>query len=93
MIYKIKIEPSAVEDLIIIRDFISKNDSEVKAVKFLNLLKEQIKNLEFMPLKYRKSYYHDDENIRDLIFKGYTVVFKIKKEIVYVLAIFRQKNY
>lgn len=37
-----------------------------------------------MPYKHRKSIYFDTKNIRDLIFKGYTIVYRInpdKKEI------------
>lgn len=30
-----------------------------------------------MPLKYKKSIYFNDENIRDLVFKGYVVPYKI----------------
>jgi hypothetical protein len=30
-----------------------------------------------MPYAYRKSIYFNDKNIRDLIFKGYTIVFRI----------------
>ncbi len=30
-----------------------------------------------MPYAYRKSIYFNDKNIRDLIFKGYTIVFLI----------------
>lgn len=30
-----------------------------------------------MPFKYRKSIYFNDNNIRDLIFKGYVVPYKI----------------
>jgi len=31
-----------------------------------------------MPYKHRKSIYYDDENIRDLVFKGYTIVYMIE---------------
>ncbi|GAB6044591.1 hypothetical protein JCM11957_01890 [Caminibacter profundus] len=29
---------------------------------------------------YRKSIYFDDENYRDLIHKGYTIIYKIEKD-------------
>ena len=38
---------------------------------------------------YRKSVYFDDENYRDLIHKGYTVVYKIEKERIIILDIFK----
>lgn len=33
-----------------------------------------------MPYKFRKSIYFDDENIRDYIFKGYTIPYSINED-------------
>jgi plasmid stabilization system protein ParE len=55
-----------------ILDFIAK-DSVNKAFNFLSGLDNKINNLANMPYKYRKSLYYKDKNIRDLIFKGYTI--------------------
>jgi len=46
-----------------------------------------------MPYKCRQSIYHDDEKIRDLIYKGYTVVYAIEEEFVSVLALMNQELY
>ncbi|EOJ9182008.1 type II toxin-antitoxin system RelE/ParE family toxin [Campylobacter jejuni] len=49
------------------------------------------KNLSFMPYKNRKSLSFDNENIRDLIFKGYIIPYlidKSKNEIV-ILGIYK----
>jgi len=46
-----------------------------------------------MPMRCRKSYYTDDENSHDLIYKKYTIVFKIIKDTVYVVSVFRQREY
>jgi plasmid stabilization system protein ParE len=59
--------------------FISK-DSRARALAFKNELDKHINDLDNMPFKFRKSIYFDDENIRDLIFKGYTVVYKVEIE-------------
>jgi len=56
--------------------FISR-DSKARALNFKSELDTHINNLDTMPFKFRKSIYFDDENMRDLIFKGYTVVYKI----------------
>lgn len=56
--------------------FISR-DSKTRALNFKHELDIHIGNLYIMPFKFRKSIYFDDENIRDLIFKGYTIVYKI----------------
>ncbi|WP_198305392.1 type II toxin-antitoxin system RelE/ParE family toxin [Arcobacter vandammei] len=67
-------------------EYIAK-DSIFRAFDFLDSLDEQINNLPNMPLKCRKSIYFDDENIRDLIFKGYVIPYKIdidKKQITII---------
>lgn len=40
-----------------------------------------------MPLKYRKSIYFDDENIRDLVYLGYVVPYKIEKDKIVIIGI------
>lgn len=55
-------------------------DSVTRAINFQFTLDEKVNNLIFMPYKFRKSIYFEDENIRDLIFKGYTVPYKVDKK-------------
>ncbi len=52
-------------------------DSKKRAFSFKNELDKHINDLTNMPYKFRKSIYFDDENIRDLIFKGYVIVYEI----------------
>lgn len=66
-----------------------KNDKPLAAKKFENRLNEQICNLIDFPLKHRKSIYFDDENYRDLIYHGYTIVYKIENEKILILDIFK----
>jgi len=40
-----------------------------------------------MPYKFRKSIHFNDENIRDLVFKGYTVPYLVDDEVIVVLGI------
>ncbi|MFO8021059.1 MAG: type II toxin-antitoxin system RelE/ParE family toxin [Perlabentimonas sp.] len=54
-------------------------DSPKRARKFKNDLLNRIKEIPENPFKYRKSIYFENQNIRDLIFKGYTVVFRISE--------------
>lgn len=93
MQYKTIIEPEAIEDLLGIKSYITKQDSQTKASQFLSELKAQIKTLEEIPQRCRKSYYTDSDNTHDLVHKGYTIVYKIVNLRVHVLTIFRQKNY
>ena len=60
-------------------DFIAE-DSLVRADEFLKKLTTQIEDIPNMPFMYRQSAYFDDNSIRDMIYKGYTVVFYINEE-------------
>lgn len=64
-------------------------DSKPRAFNFKSELDKNINNLWNMPFKFRQSIYFEDENIRDLIFKGYTVVYKVDelKEIITIIGI------
>ena len=59
-----------------IMEFIAQ-DSVNQAIKFQVELDEIIDDIPNMPFKYRKSIYFNDENIKDLVFKGYVVPYKI----------------
>ena len=61
-----------------IMEFIAE-DSITRALEFQLNLDKKINNLYNMPFMFRKSIYFDDENIRDLIFKGYAIPYKIDK--------------
>jgi plasmid stabilization system protein ParE len=52
-------------------------DSPVRAEKFRKELFGKIKSIPDRPFRFRKSVYFEDESIRDLVFKGYTIVFRI----------------
>ena len=66
-------------------------DSKTKASKFNKQLFVQVNKLNNMPFKFRQSHYYTDENIRDLIFKGYTIPYLVDKEkkLIVVLDIFK----
>jgi len=93
MIYTVIVEPEAQEDLESIFQFISLNDTAVKAENFLQELKTQITTLDSFPFRCRKSYYTEEVDTYDLIYKGYTIVYQVIEDRVHVLTIFRQRNY
>ena len=66
-------------------------DSKTKASKFNKQLSVQVNKLDNMPFKFRQSNYYDDNNIRDFIFKGYTIPYLVdeEKELIVVLDIFK----
>lgn len=88
---QIKFTQDFEKNFYIIYEFIA-SDKLSAAKNFKNELLKTIKNLPNSSFKYRQSHYFEDVNIRDLIFKGYTIVFEIdlsKQEII-VLNIFNQ---
>jgi plasmid stabilization system protein ParE len=62
--------------------------------RFRKDLFEQIKNLPNYPYKFRKSFYFNDENIRDMMFKKYTIVYEIDvdNDMIIILNIFNKNK-
>jgi len=76
-----------------ILDYISK-DGIAQAIKFNDKLQLHIKKIPNMPYKYRESIYYTNENVRDMIFKGYTIPYLIDsdKNQIIILDIFKWIN-
>lgn len=60
-------------------DFIS-NDKPGAAKKFKSDILNKLRELPSMPYKNRKSIFYDEDSIRDLIFKGYIIIYRIKEK-------------
>ncbi len=73
-----------------ILDYISK-DGVTNAVRFNRKLQKAINSIPNFPYKSRKSFYYEDNNIRDYIFKGYTLPYLIdtEKNQIVILDIFK----
>lgn len=67
-------------------------DKKSAAREFKNSLNKVIDNIPTFPYKYRQSYYHSDNSIRDMVYRGYTVVYKIDeaKELIEILEMFNK---
>ncbi len=46
-------------------------------------------NLLDFPYQYRQSLYFEDESYRDLVYQGYTIIYKVEEERVLILEIFK----
>lgn len=68
-------------------------DSPNSARNFKSSLRKSLENLPNMPYKYRKSLKSNDENVRDLIFKGYVIPYRIKDNTIEVIGIFSQNEW
>lgn len=91
MSMKIIYTPLSKKNLFQIKQFIAK-DKKTASEKFMARLKLTIENLINFPYKYRKSFYFNDENIRDMIFEGYSIIYRVDrdKNIIEILEIFNQ---
>lgn len=90
--FSIIIEPEAQQDLQNIFDFITVNDTVIKAERFLTKLKGAIDSLSFMPERCRSSIYVQDNKTRDMIVSGYTICYQIHENNIHIVAVFRQRE-
>jgi plasmid stabilization system protein ParE len=79
------------EDLENILSYIAK-DSKPSAHRFVNELYETLYSIEPYLYKYRKSSYFDDESIRDCIFKGYVIPYKIFESKIVLLGMTKYRR-
>ena len=70
------------------------NDKISASKAFKKELNEHIDNIPDFPYKYRKSIYFNDENIRDMIFKKYTINYEIdlNKNTIFIFSIFNKNK-
>lgn len=69
-------------------------DKPSASIKFANELEELIFLIPDNPLKYKSSIYFNNENVRDMTHKGYTIIYKVsfQKNTIEVLRIFNQNK-
>jgi len=81
------------KNLFQILDYIAQ-DKLSASENFLNELDTLINNLPNFPFKFRKSQYFDDENIRDMVYKGYTIIYRIneRKKSIDIVRIFHKNK-
>ncbi len=71
--------------------FIAK-DSPQQARKFKNELISAIQKIPLNPYQYRKSVYFESNQIRDLVFKGAVIVFRIYDDKIEVFGYIKFQN-
>lgn len=74
---KIKLSGSFREKLINQVQYISKDKPDA-ARRFKNNLLAELKSISNAPYSYRRSIFFNNDEIKDLIFKGYVITFRIK---------------
>ena len=62
------------------------------ATKFRDELFKEIRTAAVTPFSHRKSIYFNDENIRDVVFNGYTVLVKVNGKTLEVFGLIRYQE-
>ena len=85
--------PTFENQLINIINYIAIDKPEA-GINFALGLENLILNIPNYPFKHRKSFYFDDKNIRDIIYKGHTIVYEINLEnnTIEILKIFNKNK-
>jgi plasmid stabilization system protein ParE len=68
-------------------------DSPSRARKFKTDLINRIKQIPSNPTQNRKSVYFEDNNIRDLIFKGYVIVYRITEANIEIFGFVKYQDF
>ncbi len=76
---RIELQDSLSEKLPDVVDFIAE-DKPKEARKFKIELLKKINKLSQYPFQCKKSIYFENESIKDMVFKGYTVIYKVNTE-------------
>jgi len=64
-------------------------DSKDRAKKFNQDLAKSILGISY-PYMYRKSFFYEDENVRDFVFKGYVISYLVENDnLIVLLDIFK----
>ncbi|MCF8361974.1 MAG: type II toxin-antitoxin system RelE/ParE family toxin [Prolixibacteraceae bacterium] len=66
-------------------EYIAVNNPQ-NALTFKNELFVKLRKIPKNPYAFRKSVYFDKDEIRDVVFKGYTIVFRINKKTIEVFG-------
>jgi plasmid stabilization system protein ParE len=73
-------------------EYLVQNSSR-NARKFKDGLMARIKEIPSNPYRHRQSLYFEDASIRDITFKGYTIVFRITDDAIELFGLLRYQKY
>lgn len=76
----------AIQDLESIRAYIAK-DSEYYAIRFVDKVIEAIDGLQDLPLRGRSVPEAEEENIRELVFQNYRIIYRVEDRRILILTI------
>ena len=81
------------EEMIQIMNYIAL-DKPNASIKFALELEKLILDIPYFPFKYKPSFYFQDKNIRDMTYKGYTIIYQVNldKNTIEILKIFNKNK-
>lgn len=88
----IKFTDTALSDLQQIKDYISL-DSPQNAREFIKMLLDTIDQLAEQPFRCKASQYHTDGTYRQMTFKGYSVIYRVTEDLIFIMTVFKAKHY
>jgi plasmid stabilization system protein ParE len=89
---KVRLLPPFIAKLQLVLEKIAKDKKSV-AHTFRREILRECYSLSNFPYRCRRSIHYSDDNIRDLIFKGYTIIYKIVDDEIKVFALTKYEDY
>ena len=89
---KVRILPSFIARLQFVLEKIAK-DKKSAAHMFRRDILLECQSLSDFPYRCRRSIHYNDDNTRDLIFKGYTIIYEIMDDEIKVFALTKYEDY
>lgn len=86
IVYKERFE----NELMNIIEFIAQRDGILRAENLYHQIYEKIENIPFMPYRFRQNLDTNDKHIRDLIYKGYKIPFRVNDNNIEILGIYKE---
>jgi plasmid stabilization system protein ParE len=89
---RVRLLPSFIAKLQLVLEKIAKDKKSV-AHSFRREIMRECYSLSDFPYRCRRSIHYNDDSIRDLIFKGWTVIYKIINDEIKVFALTKYEDY
>jgi plasmid stabilization system protein ParE len=89
---RVRLLPSFIAKLQLVLEKIAK-DKKSAAHSFRHEIMRECYSLSDFPYRCRRSIHYNDDSIRDLIFKGWTVIYKIINDEIKVFALTKYEDY
>lgn len=84
-------KPKYLKNLFSILKYIA-SDKPSASLNFEKVLEQKLNDLLLFPLQCKASFYIKNEAYRDMVYEGYTIIYKIETDKILILDIFKWQN-